>query len=95
MISMKIINHPSIIHAGPIQIAEGMVPYRIVIRHIPNDIHPEYIIHRENLLATIKEDGLEWSSLDFYWGDYCGSLKEAMSKFTLRNKDALSSGWDI
>lgn len=89
---IKIINHPSIVFASPVLFEEGMMPYRIVIRHIPNDLHPHYAVQRENLNAELNGDVIEMSSQDFYWGHYCSTLDGAHHDF--RNRLQVS-GFDV
>ncbi len=78
----KIENHPSILQHSPIQIQEGLQPYRFVLRHLPGEFQP-FVTHRENM----KLEGGTWKHRDFYWGHYFSEQKEAEEDF-----QALASG---
>jgi hypothetical protein len=73
---MNIKNDPSVLLHSPIQIQEGLRPYRFVLRHEPGQFQP-FISHRENL----KLVGDTWVHEDFYWGHYFSSKDEAEKDF--------------
>lgn len=74
---MKIINHPTILKAKPIKVAEGLRPHRIVLRQNGD----EFVTHCENLKPIQNGDTLEWHHEDFYWGHYYRSRDEAEADF--------------
>lgn len=45
---MNIKNHDSIIECGKITIENGYLPYRYVLRYVPDSFH-QYVTHREIL----------------------------------------------
>jgi hypothetical protein len=56
-------NHPSILYASKIIIAEGCQVHRVVVRKVSDK---EYVTHMENLSL----EGRTWKHGDFYWGHY-------------------------
>jgi hypothetical protein len=79
---MKIVNESDIIQSGSIKVDEGMMPARIVIRHIPENLHNHYVVHRENLKVQEIEPGIfEWTHAEFYWGHYFSKLEDAQKDF--------------
>lgn len=56
-------NHPDILYASKIIIAEGSTCYRVVIRKITEQ---EYVTHMENVVL----DGNVWRHGDFAHGHY-------------------------
>lgn len=74
---MKVINDTSIIGSGPILIKNGYVPYRYVLRHLPEEVSP-YVIHRENVKLRDMET---WEHNNFYEGRYFADREEAEEEF--------------
>jgi hypothetical protein len=76
---VKIENDESIVMSTPIHIEEGLMPYRYVLRHVPDEVQ-SWVSHRENMKF---EDGV-WKHLDFYWGHYFFEKKDAEEDFRTR-----------
>lgn len=59
----KFDNHPSILYASKIIIAEASQCHRVVVRKVSEK---EYVTHMENVFL----EGDTWKHGDFYWGHY-------------------------
>jgi len=81
----KIKNDPSILQHSPIQIQEGLQPYRFVLRHVPGEFQP-FVTHRENMKL---ESGV-WIHSEFYWGHYFSSKEDAVKDFNKRASASLA-----
>ena len=71
----QIENDPSILQHSPIQMQEGLPPYRFVLRHV-SGFQP-YVTYRENMRL---ENGV-WKHSDFYWGHYFYDKESAEKDF--------------
>jgi hypothetical protein len=78
--SFKVKNDPSILEAKNLIIAEGLMPYRYVLRHVPESPYHPYVTHRENM----KLEGDTWEHMEFYWGHYFTTIEEARADFEER-----------
>jgi hypothetical protein len=73
---MKIIDHPTILSAGELKVANGCMPNRLVLRLEGGSYQP-YIIHHE----TMKVVGDTFVHDAFYDGTYFSTLEAAEKAF--------------
>ena len=76
---MKLVNEPTIIDHGPIIVADGLVPHRAVLRHVPENVM-QWISHWEQV-AFIGEEVVHRS---FFDGNYFDDEKDARKDFERR-----------
>jgi hypothetical protein len=76
---IKIYKSDKILRATPIQIEEGMKPYRRVLRNVGG--YMPFVVHYE----AMKLVGDTWESDSFYWGHYFTNIKAAQEAFEKKN----------
>ena len=78
---MKIINDSSIIDCTPIYIYNGSMPFRYVLRHVPNQVQP-YVTHQQIMKFV---DGV-WDHDEYCHGHYFSDLDRAKQDYEFRIK---------
>ena len=77
---MKIKNDSSVIKATSIKIEDGMLPHRLVLRHLTDSIQP-YVTHCESMRF---EQGEVWIHDSYFWGHYFSKKEDAEKDFEER-----------
>lgn len=80
---MRIKNDETVLCSTAIKIAEGMLPYRVVLRQVTDSYQP-YITHMENMRL---EEGNVWVHESYYWGHYFSTKEDAENDFKTRARD--------
>lgn len=85
---MKVTREGSIVRATSVKIDDGLVPHRLVMRHVPDSVQP-WTTHEETMTLSpdeTSEDGAMLVHRSFYWGHYFDTEAEAVADFDKRKE---------